>query len=94
MGGSLKKPIFVQEKPVYRGGGLLKKGAWTVCRFKDGLGKKGEEVSRGQGQLQGYLILNGINVANLWPIYAAIRASLKIAFCEISHFTTLSRLDF
>ena len=25
----------------YRGGDCLKRGAWTVCRFKGGLGKKG-----------------------------------------------------
>ena len=24
----------------YRGGDCLKKGAWTVCKFKRGLGKK------------------------------------------------------
>ena len=27
------------EKPIYRGD-CLEKGAWTVCRFKEGLGKK------------------------------------------------------
>ena len=33
----------VMKKPIYRGGGeggLPKKGAWTVCRFKKGLGEK------------------------------------------------------
>ena len=29
----------VHDKPVYRGD-CLKGGAWTVCRFKRGLGKK------------------------------------------------------
>ena len=29
----------VHEKQIYRGNGL-KKGAWTVCRFKGRLGKK------------------------------------------------------
>ena len=41
--GSLKNPTFRGEgitKNQYRGG-LSKKGAWTVCRFKGGgLGKK------------------------------------------------------
>ena len=32
-------------KNQYRGGDCLKRGAWTVCRFKEGLGKKeGEGV--------------------------------------------------
>ena len=32
----------VPEKPIYREGDFLKRGAWTVCRFKGGggLGKK------------------------------------------------------
>ena len=41
-GGSLKNLIFrrgVSRKPIYRRG-LPKKGAWSVCRFKEGLGKK------------------------------------------------------
>ena len=40
--GSLKNLIFrggASRKPIYRRG-LLKKGAWSVCRFKEGLGKK------------------------------------------------------
>ena len=41
LGGILKKPI-------YRGG-LSKKGAWIVCRFKGGLGKKEEVFLRGGG---------------------------------------------
>ena len=32
---------WVHKKPIYRKGGLLKNGgAWSVCRFKSGLGKK------------------------------------------------------
>ena len=42
--GSLKNPIFKGDgrftKNQYRGGGLPKRGAWTVCRFKGGLSKK------------------------------------------------------
>ena len=44
----------VHEKPIYRGG-CLKRGAWTVCRFKGGgLGKyKGGGVfSRGGNPMQ------------------------------------------
>ena len=26
----------VPEKPIYREGDFLKRGAWTVCRFKGG----------------------------------------------------------
>ena len=35
-GGSLKNPIFRVglTKNQYRGGNCLKRGAWTVCRFK------------------------------------------------------------
>ena len=32
----------------YTGGGCLKRGAWSVCRFKKGLGKK-----RGDGVFEG-----------------------------------------
>ena len=42
MGLAMKNPIFkgVYEKPIYRGD-CLKRGVWTVCRFKRrGLGKK------------------------------------------------------
>ena len=42
-GGSLQNSIFrqVYEKPVYwGGGGLSKKVAWTLWKFKRGLGKK------------------------------------------------------
>lgn len=28
----------VPEKPIYREGDFLKRGAWTVCRFKGGGG--------------------------------------------------------
>ena len=32
---------MVHKKPIYRrGGDCLKRGAWSVCRFKGGLGKK------------------------------------------------------
>ena len=36
LGGSLKNPTFRRgfTKNQYRGGDCLKKGAWTVCRFK------------------------------------------------------------
>ena len=30
----------VHEKPIKRGDCLKKWGAWTVCKFKGGLGKK------------------------------------------------------
>ena len=36
--GSLKNPIFRGVHKVE--GGLPKRGAWEVCRFKRGLGKK------------------------------------------------------
>ena len=42
----------VPEKPIYREGDFLKRGAWTVCRFKGGgeLGKKeGGGVFEGGG---------------------------------------------
>ena len=29
----------IHEKPIYRED-CLKRGAWTICRFKEGLGKK------------------------------------------------------
>ena len=35
------------EKPMYRGGLPEKRRAWTVCRFKRGLGKKEEGVFEG-----------------------------------------------
>ena len=42
-GGSLKNPTFIKNQYI-RGGGVgmdcLKRGAWAVCRFKRGLGKK------------------------------------------------------
>ena len=43
--GILKNPIFrrrIYEKPIYRGiyRGCLKRGAWTVCIFKERLGEK------------------------------------------------------
>ena len=39
---STQNSIFreVYEKPVYWGGGLSIKGAWTTWKFKRGLGKK------------------------------------------------------
>ena len=41
-GSSLKNAIFNggHEKPIYMGGGGLKRGAWTVYIFKGGLAKK------------------------------------------------------
>ena len=47
-GGSCKNLSFrggVHEEPIYRGGDCLKRGAWTICRFKGGLaGKTGGGV--------------------------------------------------
>ena len=37
------------ENPIHRGGGWLKRGAWIVCRFKRGLGKKEGGVFEGGG---------------------------------------------
>ena len=56
-GGSLKDANFLAgggrwavTKNQCRGGGLPKKGAWTVCRFKGGLiRKKGVMFLRGEG---------------------------------------------
>ena len=42
-GGSLKNLIFFTKKAIYRGD-CLGRRAWTVCRFKRGLGKKGSGV--------------------------------------------------
>ena len=46
-----QKLKFRFRKNKYRGGGCLKRGAWTVCRFKEGgLGKKeGVGVFKGGG---------------------------------------------
>ena len=37
-----KNPIISggSQKNKYKGGNFLKKEAWTVCRFKRGIGKK------------------------------------------------------
>ena len=48
-GGSLKNLIFrgLTKKPICSGG-CLKRRAWTVCRFKRGIGEKeGEGVFKG-----------------------------------------------
>ena len=37
-------------------------------------------------------ILNGINIANPWPMYAATRAYLKNIYYKISHFTTFANI--
>ena len=37
-------------------------------------------------------MLNGINIANLLPIYSATRAYLKILFCEILHSVILANI--
>ena len=51
-GGSLKNPNFSggHEKPIYRGGLSKKGGAWTVCRYKGGLGEKEGVVLLGGGR--------------------------------------------
>ena len=40
---ALKNPIFTGgggfTKKQYKGGNCLKRGAWTVCRLKEGLGE-------------------------------------------------------
>ena len=35
--------VLKMKKKQYRGGDCLKRGAWTVCRFKGGLKRKREE---------------------------------------------------
>ena len=47
----LKSEIFNDKKSFiqYRGGDCLKKGAWTVCRFKEALARKRGWCFRGGG---------------------------------------------